>query len=94
MRTLMKITLLLWLHLSVIDASSAAARRNKSQRRAAKESNDERTLFSSQRKACGFYVWNVVSAGLHGLCQHLCKDCKYEGLGGREVSSGYVVWAE
>ena len=50
-----------------------------------KQQNDLKTMFASQRKACRFYVWNVASAGLYSLCQHLCRDCKYEGRGGREV---------
>lgn len=76
---------LLWLKLSFIHASNPP-RRNILVRKPLKQDNQQEALFSSKRKACGFYVWHVVSAGLHGLCQHLCKNCKYEGRGGREVS--------
>lgn len=74
---------LLWVKLSFIHASNPP-RRNILVRKPLKQDNQQEGLFSSKRKACGFYVWHVVSAGLHGLCQHLCKNCKYEGRGGRE----------
>ena len=73
------------LKISITHASSLPCRVTPV-RKLLQQHNEQEALFSSKRKACGFYVWHVVSAGLHGLCQHLCKNCKYEGRGGREVS--------
>ena len=42
---------------------------------------------SSGRRACGFYVWDAPSALLYRWCNHLLKDCVYEGRGGRKVSA-------
>lgn len=75
------VILLLLFHLSVTQASSLGGSREPVARDTPKAS-----IFASERKACNFYVWNIVSAGLHGVCCHLSKDCTYEGRGGRRVS--------
>lgn len=36
-------------------------------------------------RACGFYIWDAPSALLHKWCNHLMKDCVYEGRGGKKV---------
>jgi len=38
---------------------------------------------STDRRACGFYLWDALSAGKYHLCRHLLRDCVYEGRGGR-----------
>jgi hypothetical protein len=40
---------------------------------------------STNRRACGFYVWNAASASMYHLCRYLMKDYVYEGRGGRKV---------
>lgn len=35
-------------------------------------------------RACSLYVWDAPSSLLHKWCQHLLKDCVYEGLGGQK----------
>jgi hypothetical protein len=44
------------------------------------------TSIATSRKACGFYLWDFVSAGLYHTCQYLMKDRIYEGKGGRKVN--------
>ena len=41
---------------------------------------------STSRRACGFYVWNAVSASMYHLCHYLMRDAVFEGKGGRKVS--------
>jgi hypothetical protein len=43
------------------------------------------TEISTNRRACGFYVWNAGSASMYHLCRSLMKDYVYEGRGGRKV---------
>lgn len=47
------------------------------------------TEISTNRRACGFYVWNAVSASMYHLCRSLMKDYVYEGRGGRKVQYEY-----
>jgi hypothetical protein len=63
---------------------------NKSKRRKGKIvplSPDETATESRtpERKACSFFVWDIVSSVSYHWCKHLLKDCTYEGLGGRKV---------
>lgn len=36
-------------------------------------------------KACYLYIWDAPSALLSRWCNHLQKDCIYEGRGGKKV---------
>lgn len=38
-----------------------------------------------RRRACGLYIWDAPSALLYRWCNHLMKDCVYEGKGGKKV---------
>lgn len=77
-----RLTALVFLFLLLLHSAVGRSFRKADKRRVEETSK----LFShNQGKACGFYVWNVVSAGLHSLCQNLSKDCMYEGRGGRKV---------
>jgi len=46
---------------------------------------DRPSEISTSRRACGFYVWNAVSASMYHLCRYLMKDAVFEGKGGRKV---------
>jgi hypothetical protein len=82
--------LLLGYHFCIINASPKSRKRYAP---SGKTSSDSQPLmFPPRRKACNFYVWNILSASLHRLCHHLCKECKYEGAGGREVSETEKVF--
>mmetsp|Transcript_112 Transcript_112/g.298 ORF Transcript_112/g.298 Transcript_112/m.298 type:complete len:332 (-) Transcript_112:52-1047(-) len=43
---------------------------------------DGRTTVPSNRRACGFFIWDLPSALLYRWCQYLLKDRIYEGRGG------------
>lgn len=43
------------------------------------------STISTSRKACGFYLWNAVSASMYHLCTYLMRDAVFEGKGGRKV---------
>ena len=45
--------------------------------------------FVRRRVACHMYIWDAPSALLHKWCNHLMRDCVYEGRGGKKV--GLVV---
>jgi hypothetical protein len=48
---------------------------------------------SNSGRACRFYCWDLPSALLFYWCQHLQRDCVYEGRGGRKVCSMYSIKA-
>jgi hypothetical protein len=45
---------------------------------------------STNRRACGIYVWDALSASMYHLCRYLMKDYVYEGRGGRKVRESYI----
>jgi len=47
-------------------------------------STHEIPSLQSHGKACNFYLWDAGSALLHKWCNHLIKDCIYEGMGGKK----------
>lgn len=44
-------------------------------------------IIPTNRRACGFYVWDAPSALFYKWCHHLLKDHIYEGKGGYLVRS-------
>lgn len=50
-------------------------------------------IISSNRRACGFFIWDAPSALFYRWCNHLLKDYLYEGLGGHMVRHSYSVYA-
>lgn len=42
------------------------------------------STLSTSRRACGFYLWNAVSASMYHLCNYLMRDAIFEGKGGRK----------
>ena len=50
-----------------------------------------RSLFKS-KSACHFFIWDALSAARFHLCNHLLKDCVYEGLGGKKVCKTKVMY--
>ena len=51
------------------------------------------STISTSRRACGFYLWNAVSASMYHLCTYLMRDAVFEGKGGRKVCGVLPVLA-
>ena len=69
----------------VVSAVSATATRSSTWLWTTKTKSDRcdcKATIPNERKACGFYVWDIPSAILYGWCHRLLKDRVYEGKGG------------
>ena len=84
-RVLLRCLLLLLCSLGTTECKSVGAR--ESRRAGAKASSPRRLVDSLEPSghACGFFVWDFVSAILYDWCKTLSKNWEYEGRGGKKV---------